>query len=78
MRRQTVIALGIAVFLGLIAVYLANTMLNASQQRADASELTRVAVAAVPLPFGTELTREQIRFASYPKSSLPAGSFATC
>ena len=77
MRRQTVIALAVAIVLGLVAVYLANTMLNASQKRADASELTRVAVAAVSLPFGTELTREKIRFTSYPKSSLPAGTFAT-
>src|SRR5205085_10147299 len=77
MGRQTAIALAIAVVLGLVAVYLANTMLNVSQRRADAGELTRVAVAAVAMPFGTELTREKIRFASYPKSSLPAGSFST-
>ena len=49
MRRQTVIALAIAVVLGLVAVYLANSLLDASQRRAEASALTRVAVAAVSL-----------------------------
>ena len=77
MTRQTIVALAIAVLLGLVAVYLANTMLSASQRRDDASQLTRVAVAAVPLSFGTELTREKIRFANYPKNSLPPGSFGT-
>ena len=75
MRRQSLIALGVAVVLGLVAVYLANVVLSSSQQRTDASELTRVAVAAAPLAYGTELTTENIRFASYPKSSLPQGSF---
>ena len=75
MNRQSLIALSVAIVLGLFAVYLANTWLSASQQRNEAGELTRVAVAAVPLAYGTELTREKIRFASYPRNSLPAGSF---
>jgi pilus assembly protein CpaB len=75
MNRQTLIALAVAIVLGLVAVYLANSYLSASQKRNDASELTRVAVAAVPMAYGTEVTPEKVRFASYPKSSLPAGSF---
>lgn len=75
MNRQTLIAIAAAVVLGLVAVYLANTYFNAAQRRADSSELTKVAVAAVPLSYGTEITREKVRFANYPKSSLPAGSY---
>ena len=75
MRRQTLIAVGIAVVLGLIAVYLANTFLIAADRRADLQGTTKVAVAAVPLQYGTEITREKIRFADFPNSSIPAGSF---
>ena len=75
MNRQTLIALGVALILGLVAVYLVNTVLTASQRRNEAEHLTRVAVATVPLGFGTEITADKVRFASYPSTSLPAGSF---
>lgn len=75
LRRQTAIALGIAIVLGLVAVYLANTYLVASERRADLAGTTAVAVAAVPLDYGTEITREKVRFAEYPNNALPAGSF---
>ena len=77
MKRQTLIALGIAVVLGLVAVYLANTMLTTSQRNQQATALTRVAVAAVPMAYGTEVTPDKIRFTNYPRNSLPAGSFAS-
>ena len=75
LRRQTVIALAVAIFLGLVAVYLANTYLVASQNRASLAGTTPVAVAIGPLDYGTELTADKIRFADYPNSSLPPGSF---
>ena len=75
MNRQTLIAIAVAVVLGLVAVYLANTFLNAAQRQADSAELTKVAVAATAMPYGTEVTPEKVRFASYPKSSLPPGSY---
>jgi pilus assembly protein CpaB len=75
MRRQTLIAIAAALILGLVAVYLANTLLNATQRESEATQLTRVAVAAVPMGYGTEITPDKIRFANYPKNSLPAGSF---
>lgn len=77
LRRQTLIALGIALVLGLVAVYLANTYLIAADRRADLAGTTRIAVASVPLEYGTELTPERIKFADYPNSSIPAGSFTT-
>ncbi len=77
MQRRSIIALGIAVVLGLVAVYLANTFLVATDRRQEATATTRVAVAAVPLDFGTDVTADKIRFVDYPTSALPTGSFHT-
>ncbi|MCW3797174.1 Flp pilus assembly protein CpaB [Sphingomonas sp. BN140010] len=74
MRRQTLIALGIAIFAGLIAVYLANTFLTATEERNN-KKMTPVAVAAVPLQYGAQLTPDKIKFVEYPASAIPAGSF---
>ena len=54
MRRQTLIALGIALALGLFAVYLANIFLTQTEQKAAVTPqgMTKVAVAAVPLDYG--------------------------
>src|SRR4030095_6520381 len=78
MRRQTLIALGIAVVLGLFAVYLANVFLTRTQVEAEASPVgtTKVAVAAVPLDYGIEITPDKVRFADFPTNSLPPGSFS--
>lgn len=76
MNRQTLIAIAAAIVLGLVAVYLANSFMNAAQKRSESQELVRVAVAAVPLAYGTQLTPDKVRFTNYPKASLPAGSFA--
>jgi pilus assembly protein CpaB len=65
----------VAVFLGLIAVYLANTYLAAGDARNRSNALQKVAVAAIPLDYGTELTPDKIRFAEYPASSIPPGAF---
>lgn len=77
MRRQTLIALGIALVLGFIAVYLANVYLSRTEARADAvqSGMTKVAVAAVPLDYGTQLTPDKVKFVDYPVNSLPPGTF---
>jgi pilus assembly protein CpaB len=78
-RRQSIIALGIALLLGLVAVYVANAFLTANQSASqdDPKGLVRIAVAAVPLEYGTEVTPDKIRFANYPEASIPAGSFRT-
>lgn len=79
MRRQTLIALGIAVLLGLLAVYLANVFLTKTEQKAAVTPqgLTKVAVAAVPLDYGVEITPDKVRLADYPVSSIPPGSYRT-
>ena len=75
MQRQSIIALGVAVVLGLVAVYLANTFLVSTDSRKAEAATTRIAVAAVPLDYGTDLSADKIRFVDYPSSALPAGSF---
>jgi pilus assembly protein CpaB len=78
-NRQSLIALGAALFLGIIAVYLANTFLTAKEEKATEAlaGTTKVAVAAVPLDYGVALTPEKVRFVDYPTNSLPAGTYTT-
>jgi pilus assembly protein CpaB len=75
LTRQSMIALGIAVVLGIVAVYLANVFLTSSQQRVEAGGTTKIAVATVPMAFGVDVTPEKVRFVDYPNTSIPAGSF---
>jgi pilus assembly protein CpaB len=75
MNRRTLIAVGIAIVLGLVAVYLANTYLLGAQRNAKLQGTTPVVVASVPLDYGTELTREKVRLVNYPNASIPADSF---
>lgn len=77
LRRQTLIALGVALVLGVMAVYLANVFLNARERAVAQNSGPKIAVAAVPLDYGTELTADKVRFIAYPAEALPAGSFAT-
>ncbi|RIX32445.1 Flp pilus assembly protein CpaB [Sphingomonas edaphi] len=79
MRRQTLIAVGVAIILGLFAVLLANSYLTGRErQLANSPEgMTRVAVAALPLSFGAEVTPDKVRFVNYPATSLPPGTFKT-
>jgi len=75
MSRQSMMALGIALVLGLVAVFFANTYLNGKQEQARLNGTTKVAVAAVPLAYGTDITPDKIRFVDYPNSSIPSGAF---
>lgn len=75
MRRQTLIALAVAIFLGLAAVFLANSFLSKSEAQNDARATTKVAVAAVPLDYGTDLTADNVRFVDFPSTSVPPGAF---
>ena len=79
LRRQSLIALGVAVLLGLVAVYLANIFLNvrASQLNSSPAGTTKVAVAAVPLSYGTQITPDKVKFVDYPSTTLPPGTFAS-
>jgi len=75
MNRQSMIALGVALFLGLIAVFGANAYLNRTQQKAYEGGTTKVAVAAVPMAYGVDITPDKVRFVDYPNTSIPPGAF---
>ena len=75
MKRQSLIALGIAIVLGLVAVYFANVFFTSTERKNELSGTTRVAVAAIPLAYGSELSRDKVRFVEYPNSSIPPGVF---
>jgi pilus assembly protein CpaB len=79
MRRQTLIALGVAVILGLIAVFLANSYLTGRERQLASSPegMVRVAVAALPLGYGTDVTPDKVKFVNYPAASLPPGTYKT-
>jgi pilus assembly protein CpaB len=77
MKRQTIIALGVAVILGVLAVFLANAYLSGRERQiaqAEPQGLVRVAVAAMPLKFGDDITPENVKFVAYPQASLPPGA----
>ena len=77
MKRQTLIALGVAVILGLIAVLIANAYLSGRERQLASSPegMVRVAVAALPLAYGADITPDKIRFVNYPAASLPPGVY---
>ena len=77
LRRQSIIALAIAVVLGFFAVYLANVYWSARDASADQAQAgtIKVAVAAVPLDYGIAITPDKVRFVNYPANSLPPGVF---
>ena len=74
-NRQTLVALGVALVLGLVAVFLANSFLSGTERRAALGGTTKIAVAAAPLAYGMDITPDKIRFVDYPNSSIPTGAF---
>ncbi|MBV9527434.1 Flp pilus assembly protein CpaB [Sphingomonas sp.] len=64
-----------ALVLGLFAVYIANVYLTGKQEQAALGGTTKVAVASVPLAYGTDITPDKVRFVDYPNSSIPPGVF---
>lgn len=77
MKRQTLIALGVAIILGLIAVFLANTYLTGRERQLAASPqgVVRIAVASMPLNYGDDITADKVKFIGYPANALPPGTF---
>lgn len=78
-QNRSLIVLGLAILLGLAAVFIANSYLTGVEEQAETVDKTmvRVAVARVPLEYGTAVTNENIRFVTWPRASLPAGTFAS-
>jgi pilus assembly protein CpaB len=79
MRGQGLIILGVAILIGLAAVFLANSYLGRVQQQQVTTPqgMVKVAVASVPLDFGTPITPDKIKLVDWPSGSLPAGTFSS-
>ena len=75
LTRQSWIALGVALVLGLLAVYIANVYLNGSRAQAQLGGTTKIAVAAVPMDYGNDITPDKVRYVDFPNRSIPAGAF---
>lgn len=78
-RNITVVA--IAVILGLIVVYLANSFFSGVEQRGqreiEQSRLVQILVASQPLAFGTTLTAQNTKLVGWPVGSIPEGAYKT-
>jgi pilus assembly protein CpaB len=76
-RKQSLIVLAIAVLIGLIAVYLVNAYLSGAETRQADLRLRKVAVARVPLAFGTPITPDKVQFVDFLAATVPPGSFSS-
>ncbi|MFM5885217.1 MAG: Flp pilus assembly protein CpaB [Novosphingobium sp.] len=81
MGQRNIIAIALAVFIGLIAVYMANIYFSAretqQEKAAEANRMARIVVASQEMAFGTALSPQNVRFANYPANSVPMGAFTS-
>ncbi len=79
MQNRSMIVLGLAILLGLAAVFVANSYLSSVEEQAEPIDNTLVGVAVprVALEYGTTITEDKIRFVNLPRRSLPEGTFPT-
>lgn len=79
MNRQSAIALAAAVFVGVIAVIIANAFFtgtqNAGTTEVKRASLTRIVVASQAIEFGKPLTNTNTRLADWPAGTVPPGAF---
>lgn len=81
MQQRNLIMIGVAVMIGLVAVYLANTYFSGVQQRqdreAEQAQMAQIVVATQPMQFGTSLGTTNLRLANWPANSVPQGAFVS-
>lgn len=81
MQGRNLILLAVALVIGLIAVFLANTYFSGveeQQQRvAEQQKLARIVVAGQDISFGTPLNSQNLRVANFPANSVPVGAFTS-
>ena len=77
--NRNLLIIFIAAILGIAAVIIANSYLSGVETRQDKAaeegRLVQIAVARVPMEYGTQITAENIRMVSWPATSMPAGAF---
>ncbi len=75
MRMTTIVALGVALTLGSLAVFLTRGLLNGRGGAASAGGT--VVVASQSLPFGATLSADNLAEIPWPSDNVPEGAFAT-
>jgi len=79
MQNRNWVLLAVAVAVGLIAVFIADSWFSGrEEQTAQAGkdqQLTRIVVASQPLDFGTRLTSQNVQLQDWPARSVPQGAF---
>ncbi|WP_435417896.1 Flp pilus assembly protein CpaB [Parerythrobacter aurantius] len=78
MDRRNIIILAVAILVGAVAVYLANSWFSGVEQRqaqvAEKQRLVRVVVANQDLTFGAPISSDTVRLANWPADSVPEGA----
>jgi pilus assembly protein CpaB len=79
-KYGTIIALGLAVIFGVIAVILVNRWLSTKVSDTVAAPqeqvaMTKIVVAATDLTIGTRLDKESLALAEWPRANVPKGAF---
>ncbi|RGP41015.1 hypothetical protein BPTFM16_01310 [Altererythrobacter insulae] len=81
MGGRNLLIVGLAILLGLIAVYLANSYFSGIDERqareAEENRLAQIVVASQDFQFGTPLATTNIRLANWPANSVPQGAFTS-
>lgn len=81
MNSRNIIIAAVAVLVGLIAVYLGNAYFSGvaerSEQIAEKNKMARIVVAMQDMSFGTQVTQQNVRLASWPADSVPLGAFTS-
>lgn len=80
-KYGTVIALGLAVLFGVLAVVLVNRWMTArvrapQEETRSQMALTKIVVAAANLNIGTRLSADNLALAEWPKANVPQGAFS--
>ena len=81
MTQRNILIVGVAVFLGLIAVYLVNAFFSGVETKqaklAEESRMARIVVASQDMAFGAPLSVQNVRLTNWPANSVPVGAFTT-
>jgi pilus assembly protein CpaB len=77
MPIRTIATLAVAIFLGIVAVFLVRTYLLSNRPTGAAAAGTPVVVATEVIERGKPVEAKQLRVVNYPADAVPAGSFRT-
>ncbi|GMN01863.1 Flp pilus assembly protein CpaB [Erythrobacter sp. MTPC3] len=81
MQTRNLVAIGAALVLALIAVFLLNSYFSgyeaAQEQTAEEQQMARIVVASQDLTFGETITSTNSRLVNWPGNSVPTGAFST-